>query len=132
MRELQSAIMTKFNEVPHNTFYNAVSGRLYFTFAPQNTVFPYSTFHIISDVYDYQFIEKFDNVVIQFSCYSNETSSSEIGYMYNYLKSLFDWCLLTVTDYTFLKMERIYSTVDWIQEELCWQYVVQYRILLET
>lgn len=137
MKELQSAIVTKFNALTggnHNTFYTGIGSRLYFRKAPNVEVtFPYCIFYFGSDVNDYQFIEEFDNVVVQFSIFSNTSSSSELGDLLTYAKSLFDWCTLTVSNYTFLKMERIYANHgDWIAEEEIWQTVIQYRILLES
>lgn len=137
MIELQAAIVNLFSSTSgspavHNSFYTAIGGRLYFKVAPQDTSYPYSTFHIGPEVYDYMFKENFDNVIVQFNIYSTQKSSVEVGNATRYLKSLFDWCKLVVSDFTFLKMERIYSTIDWFQEEDYWQSVVQYRILLES
>lgn len=132
MKELQTAIMTKFSE--GSSFYTGIGGRLYFKKTPTATsTFPYCVYHFVSDVNDYQFREEFDYVVVQFSIYSEQVSSSEIGDLFTYAKALWDWCTLTVSNYTFLKMERVYAShADWIPEEECWQTVVQYRITLES
>jgi len=137
MIELQTAIVTKFNELTggnHNTFYTGIGGRMYFRRIPNTEpTFPYCIFYFGSNVNDYQFTEEFDNVVVQFSIFSNTSSSSELGNLFTYAKTLFDWSRLTVSNYTFLKMERIYASHgDWIPEEEVWQTVIQYRILLES
>jgi hypothetical protein len=135
MKPLLQAIYTKVTELTggnHNSFYNAISGRFYFVQAPQETAFPYSVYHLLTDTYDFTFTEEFEEIIIQFDMYDQDPSSSDILDATEYLKTLFDWCRPTVTGYSVSHgMERIFSTIDWFDEDGVWQSVVQYRISLK-
>jgi hypothetical protein len=133
MIELQQGIYTKVTaaiDAVHNDFYNDIGGRFYFEVAPQNTNFPYCTYHIIHDAYDYLFKDDFEEVIVQFSIFSNNSSSTEVGAIQSHLKALFDWCSLTVTGYKTISVERLFSTTDWIDEDIMWLCALQYRIHL--
>jgi len=45
---------------------------MYNTEAPQDAVFPYAVFSLISDVPEWTFSEDFENVLIQFNIFSKE------------------------------------------------------------
>jgi hypothetical protein len=135
MKVLQQGIYTIVTAAPggvHNSFYTSIGGRFYFEFAPQDTVFPYCTYHIIHDTYDYTFTDNMEDMIIQFSIFSSTSSSSEVMDIFEYLKTLFDWKdgSLSVTGYRTVRVERLFATTDWVSEESLWFQVVQYRILL--
>lgn len=134
MKVLQTGIynlVTAITSGKHNSFYNAIDGKFYYGYAPQDTVFPYCVYHILHSTYDFTFREDFEDVTIQFNICSKSSSSSEVGDVLSYLQTLFDWATLTVSGYTCISTERIFSTTDWYDEEGVWETIVQYRILLE-
>lgn len=114
-------------------FNTAVGGRLYAFKAPQEATFPYCVFHEISETYDFTMAlsNEFEDILIQFNIFSDKNSPSEVGTICGYLKARFDWCALTVSGYTCLKMEREWAHRMYLSEEAIWQYAVQYRCLLE-
>jgi len=114
-----------------NDFATSIGNRFYFSRAPQNTVFPYCVYYLVTENYDYTFTEDMEEIVVQFSIFSEESSTSEIGTIYGYLRDRFDWCTLAIGGYTFLKMEREFAHRTWLPDEEVWSYVVQYRILIE-
>ena len=138
MKELQAAILGKFsalsgNPAVHNSLYLSLGGKLFYSKAKQNSTLPYGVFYFQPIVHDYLFIEEFDYVIVQFSLFDENESVSNIGDMENYLKTLFDWCTLTVSNYTFLKMERVLiRPAEWLPEDSVWQSVIQYRVSLES
>jgi len=134
MKALQTAIYTKVTALVgglHNSFYNDITGRFYYGYAPQDATFPYCIYHIVNTNYDFMFVEEFEDVIVQFNICSQSPSSSEIGTILSDLQSLFDWCTLTITGYTSVSVERIFSSADWYDEEGVWEMIVQYRILLK-
>jgi len=114
-----------------NTFDTAIGGRIYYQQAPQEATYPFCVFFLIDERYDYMFLEEFEEHVIQFNIYSNDTASSdEAGDIYGYLTTLFDWCTLTVSGFIHLKMEREFAVLDKLEDDDVWQYAVQYRLLI--
>jgi hypothetical protein len=92
---LRTAIMTKFNAVDgggaHNTFWEAVHGRLFYKKAPTGTPFPYSIFFIVSQTTDRTFTEDNRDFLVQFSHFSdNSESSKEADDSDTYCNDLFD------------------------------------------
>ena len=130
MKVLFQGIGILFSATPHNSFYNAVSGRLYRGFAPQNTTYPYAIYHLDSIVPDFTFSSTFEEILILFNLFSNEFSTSEITDMYEYLNDLFDDSTISITGYTRVKFERGFSSLNRDIEESVWQYDVQYRVIL--
>lgn len=127
------AIATSGTPPVHNSFYISIGGRFYFEMAPQDATLPFCTYHIISNSYDYTFSDNFEDFLIQFSIFSETSSSSEIMDIFENLKTLFDWCdsSLSVTGYSVSRFERIFADTSWIAEESCWAQTVQYRIVLK-
>jgi hypothetical protein len=135
-KELSLAIMVLFNAMSagmHNSFWTLIGGRLYKEATPQNTTFPYATYHIITVVPDQTIGGKNDaeDFVIQFNIYSNnDTSSLEVENIYTALRALFDWKNLVLTNYY-----CNYFRWDWARQyqdpDRVWTYAVQYRVALE-
>jgi len=135
-KELSTAIMTLFNAMSagvHNSFWTSIGGRLYKEAAPQNTAFPYATYHIITVTPEVTIGGKNDaeDPIIQFNLYSDdETSSLELENMYSALRTLFDWGALVLTNYhcNYFRWEwaRQYQDPDRIRI-----YAVQYRGAME-
>lgn len=109
--------------------YTDVGGRFYLTEAPQDTTFPYIVYYLVSNDYDYQFEEDFEEFVIQFNIFDDKASPSNISDYYENLKTLFDWSSPTVSNYTVITFQREFSQLA--RDDDVWQWTVQYRVLLE-
>lgn len=131
MKPLFTGIFTKFTALPANSFYTALSGRLYSRWAPQNTAFPYAVVDIVSGIGDWNFTNDFDDIDLQISLFSRSTSETEIGNLLTYLRALYDDTALTVTGYThlFMQYNQYWSLAN--PDEKIRQYTVQYNILLQ-
>jgi len=135
-KELSTAIMTLFNAMSagvHNSFWDSVGGRLYKEQAPQNTAFPYATYHIITVTPEATIGGKNDSedFVIQFNLFSNvPTSSLEVENMYTALRALFDWVNLELTSY-YCNYFRWNWARQYQDPDQVWIYAVQYRVALE-
>ena len=111
------------------TIYTNLSGKLYLTEAPQNTAFPYAIYHLVTNDYDFQFDEDFEEFLIQFTIFDDSVSAVNIATYFENLKTLYDWSSPTVTGYTVISVVR--EIAELLRYDDVWQYVVQYRILLE-
>ena len=109
------------------TFYTNLSGKMYFTEAPQHTSYPYAVYNMIANDYDWMFVEDMEEFLIQFSIYDDNTSATNSTTYFENLKSLYDWAEPTVTGYQLVWMIREFAEVLHIDD--VWQYIVQYRIL---
>lgn len=101
MKAISAAIMTRFTALSgglHNSFYNAIGGRLYKGRAPQGVaVFPYSIFFVVSNAPERTFSEDYRSAIIQFSHFSSAQSSGEAEDINQYCNDLFNEQPLTVT-----------------------------------
>jgi len=140
MKNFYTALMTKFNATvagSHNTFWTAVGGRLYQGIAPQGTPYPYAVFGHVNDNQIDTFSNKMDDVIIQFSIFSDKSSSADIHDAMTYLKALFDDCSLTVSGGTLVSFNRLndglepdeVDTLSGIQ--IIWHFHVDYRAVFE-
>jgi len=127
MKALFDAINDKFKV--YNPFYADINGRMYFTQASQKAIFPYCVYSLISDMYEYQFTEEFSNIKIQFSIFDNAESSVNIEKYFEDLKTLYDWCTLSVSGYTSVYMRREQSRL--LRDDRAWHRAVDYRCYLE-
>ena len=131
MTPLLTGIYTLFSALPHNTFYNAIGGRLYHANAPQEATFPYCVVESVSHEYDWNFTDTFESVLIQFSIFTEERSASNIGVHWNKLATLFDDAAVSVSGYNEISMIRQQSRLLRDIENNIWQYVVEYECFLE-
>ena len=67
----------------------ALGGRIYKHRAPDRTAYPYAVFLLVSDVPEMTYTEAFENVLIQFSLFSDASSSGEVEDLYTALKALY-------------------------------------------
>ena len=111
------------------TIYTNVGGRFYLSEAPQNTAFPYIVYYLANNDYDYQFVEDFEDFLIQFNIFDDKASASNISTYFENLKTLFDWSVPTVTGYTVSRFVREFAQL--VRDDEVWQYTVQYRVLLQ-
>jgi len=113
-------------------FYTNMGGRMRLQTARQNETFPYCVYSLIGNSNDTWFGDEVHEVLtIQFSIFSNESSAVNICAYFENLKALYDECVLTVSGYTALRMERTWAYLLRDDPNNVWQYVVQYRLLLE-
>lgn len=134
MRVIDAALITKFSTKVDNAYvalYTDVSGRMYNTWAPQGTVFPYIIFQDITGTPDVNFTHKHEEYLYQFSLFSAESSVSEIGKMYEDLDSLFDGCTLSISGWTFTFMHKELARGAERGEDKIWFGTVDFRIHIE-
>ena len=135
MKNLTTGIYTLFNTA--NDFNTAIGGRLFKGRAPVGTVLPYAIFFVVSDAYDPTFNEDIEDVLIQFSLFSETSSSAEIEDMYIALKSLYDNTSFPVTGNIVINMQRLQATISCIEadavsgSEAYWQYDVDYSCVMQ-
>ena len=124
MTDLFAAIMVRYADV---SLASSLTG-LWNTEAPQNVVFPYGVFALISDVPDWTFGEDIENCLLQFNLFSNESDPIQICVLFELLKTAFDFHGLTIDNYETISMVRENAIL--IRIEKVWQYNVNYRLLL--
>ena len=132
MQALQSAIMTKFaSDSPG--LYDDLGGRMRFQTARQGETFPYCVYSIIGFGPDHWFGgELQEEITLQFSIFTNESSAVNLNALYTTLTALFDECTLAVSGYDFLRLERNWAYPLRDDENNSWQYTIQYRATIET
>ncbi len=119
---------------PVNTaIYNDLGGQLFNTFAPQGTNYPFAVFQLVSDVPDWTFSDDEENIIVQFNIFDNSESSLNICNYFSDLDAIYHQAILTLTDYECIYCFRELSHLlrDNETEGGIWQYMVQYRILLQ-
>ena len=135
--EADEHIITEQLSSDHNPLWVAIGGRLYNTYAPDGTTFPYAVFQHISSRPEDTFTEKIDDVLIQFTIFSTSPSSSEVHTAMQNLKTLFDDCTFSVIDSTIVEFRRggegltseEFETVDGLQRG--WSYYVEYSVVVQ-
>ena len=100
---VSAAIMTK---CLGSSLSDDVGGRIFCDEAPDETEFPYIVFFIVTNIQDDTFVEKLEEITVQFSLYSTSNGLSEITTMYSDLRSLFDGQLLNLSEDTCIWMVR--------------------------
>ena len=130
MTPLITAIYSKFTSTPVNAFYTAMAGRMYHAEAPQDSTFPYAVVFSVSHEQDWNFSHSFEDVLVQFSIFTNESSASNIGTYWANLKSLYDDTALTITGYSKVHMVRTNSNLFRDTENNIWHYSVEYECIL--
>jgi len=127
MQQVSKAIIARYNAVA--ALKAALTGGLYDTEAPQSTAFPYGVFQLISQTDEHTFTDVKENCMIQFKIYSNISSSSvQLDLILKQVLAAFNYCTLTIDDYTFLTMKKeniIKNKIDGI-----WEYLILFRIVL--
>ena len=133
MNALYKAIYNKFNASTGHGAYTSVSGRFYLNVAPQATTFPFVVYFEVTDVDDLYFTEELQEYLMQFNIFSQSNSSLEAGQIFENIKSLFDNCNLTVTDWRHIGFQRKLTVPnnDFTQVPPIQGYSVQYNIILE-
>lgn len=129
MKPLFQAIYNEYNSTALDT---ALSDQFYLGKADQGISMPYVVYKLISNTPEYTFDSRvIERARVQFSIYSDSNSASEVTDLYTTLKAVFDDCSLTVSGYTFLKMERVNAILIPDLENGLWHYAVDYIIELQ-
>jgi len=140
LKNFYTALMTKFNALTagaHNSFWTSVNGRLYNTEAPAEAEYPYAVFLHVSGVQNDTFKNDVDEILIQFSIFSDKDSATEVHDAMINLKALFDDVSLMVTGGTVVQFVR---QQDGLQREdvntpsgaqRVWHFHVDYRVIFE-
>jgi hypothetical protein len=123
MTDLFAAIMTRYTNVALSSLLTG----LWNTQAPQDAVFPYGVFQLISDVPDWTFSENLENILLQFNLFSDTSDPVEICNLFELLKTAFDFLDLTIANYETVSMIRENAILT---RNGYWQYNVTYRVLL--
>ena len=133
MNSLFTAIYNRFATTTGSGFYNDVSGRMYLNHAPQEATFPFCVYFSVSDVDELDFTDEREDFAIQFNIFSENNSATEAGNLLESLKTMFDNCSLTVTDWRHLQFQRnlIMPNNDFSQVPPIHGYSVEYDVLLE-
>jgi len=124
MTDLFNAIYTAYEESALESSLQAFHN----TLAPENAVFPYGVFSLISDVPDWSFTENFENYLIQINLFSETVDATEICALFTQLKTAFDFLDLNIANYETISMVRENSILTKVEN--VWQYNVLYRVLL--
>ena len=134
MNEIFTAIYNKFTTDPLDNFYVSIGGRLYLEKAPQNAVYPYVVYSMITDERDWMFEEEFEEFTIDFNIWSQAASADEAGDILGYLKALFDDCSLTVAGgwrHLLFQRDVVFGNHDLEEDPPIWGYLVQYTVMVE-
>lgn len=133
MNVLFAAIWDRFATTTGSGFYNDISGRMYHNKAPQGATFPYCVYFSVSDVDELNFSDEQEDFLIQFNVFSQKNSAIEAGTLLESLKTMFDNCNLTVTDWRHIGFQRdfVIPNNDPTQDPPIMGYSVQYNALIE-
>jgi hypothetical protein len=134
MKNLTTALYSK---IAGSDFSTSIGGRLYKSRAPQGVTWPFVVYYIISDMPRDTFTERIEDVLIQFSIFSSASGTTEIEDIFTNLKTLFDYCSLTITGNTHLLMERANASLTSGELDVSegggqyYQYTVDYNIMMK-
>ena len=131
MKQLFTGIYSKFN-TGTNTLKTNLTGGLHLIEAPQGTATPYGVYSLVSNIHDWDFAVDYDESLIQFDLYDEAQSATTICNLYDYLKTLYDDCSLTVTGHTPYYMWRDFSRLLRDPVPGVWHYVIQYRLMMRV
>lgn len=135
MKLFYTALVAKFNVT--NDFKTDIGGRLYQWEAPEHATYPYCVFKHINDNQIDTFKNDMDDIIIQFSIYSEKSSSTEVHDAMTHLKALFNDCCFTVSGGTVVSFYRLNDGLE--HEEVTtksgiqkvWHYHIDYNAVFE-
>ena len=134
MKNLATALYAK---IAGSAFSTSIGGRLYQARAPQGVTWPYAVYYLISDVPRDTFTDRLEEVIVQFSIFSQSSGSTEIEDIVTNLKSLFDNCSLTITGNTHIMMNRQGSSLTSVPADTelgtgeYWQADLDYETIMQ-
>jgi len=129
MNVLFDAIMTKY--AADGTLSGAMTGGLSLLRAKQKPSYPYAVFFPAVQQPKDTFTEDIENFLIQFNIYDDPTehSPTDIDTVKGYLWACFDDCLLTVSGYDHIFMQR--RNTHFLDMGDSYQYSVEYEVMIE-
>jgi len=110
MKLFYTALMTYFNVA--NDFKTAIGGRLYQEEAPERATYPYCVFDSIVNTEDDTFDTDMDDIIIQFSIFSEKSSSTEVHDAMTKLRALFKNSVFAVSGGTVVRFYRLNSGLE--------------------
>jgi hypothetical protein len=125
VKELTTAI---YGKLAGSVLDTAIGGRLFDTQAPEGAELPYVVYYLVTDTQADTFKDRLDDVLIQFSIFSEESSSTEVKDLYGYLKTLYDDCALTVAARTVVWMVRVRMSMT-LEDNEIWHCDVDYSVI---
>ena len=133
MNNVRTAIYDKYVTLTTHGAYTNVEGRFYYGRAPQESTFPYIVFFDVANVNEVDFSEEREDLTVQFNIFSQNNSPTEAERIETAVKSLFDDCNLTVTNWRHLYMQRrnTYPNNDYAQDPPIHGFSIEYDILIE-
>lgn len=113
-----------------NALIVALDTGIFYDKAPPNAAFPYATYNFISDLVERFFGGWFyDDMLLQFSLFSNSRSVNEISNFYGRLNNVYDEITLDIEGFTNILLRR--ENTNWpIHLDGIWQMSVDYRCLI--
>ena len=117
-----------------NDFSTAMSGGLWFNESKADNDYPYCVYSFLGDKPMFTFgetnPEEGEDISCSFTIYDNSSSAININTYESYLRSLFDWASISVTDYTLMEMRRD-NTVPAFKINDIWQTTATYKIKID-
>ena len=107
----------------------AVTGMWHAEASPK-TAFPYITTHVISNTPLWVFPAKaLENLLIQFSIFSNTVADTEVNRLYRYLTACYDNASMTICNHGCVMVKRENAVLR--RDDDVWIYSVDFRILAQ-
>ena len=131
---IRTAIYNKFRADNKTPLYLDLDGtRFYYSEAPEQTLLPYCVFHIISEDYQFEFDLEFEEAYLQFDYFGATADECDDGLAD--IKTMYDYPTLpslTITGYTFLRLERDYiiNPIKVMPHNI-WKGVARYTLLMQ-
>ena len=136
MNALFTAIYTRYNDATAESvaLRAVLTNGLHFYTPPQGTEFPYGIFFLVSNVPKDNFVEEFENSLIQFTLFSSRETADdpadEICDLYGKLDDVYNKCSLPIDGYTLVSMLRESSSLLPLEDGV-YQYNIDYYVLIE-
>ncbi len=107
-------------------------GNVFAESAPQGTAPPYVVWNLIVEDAELQFVERFEDVEVQFNLFSDDDLVTEINTMRTQLTALLDDTVMTVAGYTVHPLRRQFAIPLPRGPKGVRQYSISYKVLLEA
>ena len=126
--ELKKAIYAKLTGA--GDFNTAIGGRIYYGRADQPIQYPCAVYSFYADNYNFDSGNQWEEIFIQISIYSDESSSGTITTIESLLIDLLQDATLSFTNFIQLQFKRL-SKRYLIDQDGVWNSIIEYRIELE-
>lgn len=128
---VRTGIWTLFKASAAAPLYLDLSGaRFYYSEAPEQPALPYCVFNVYDEIYDFTFDLEFEDVLVQFDYYGSTADECDDGVAD--IKTMFDYCSLTISGYTCLRMEReLVINPAKVQPADIWVATIRYGLLMQ-